>query len=380
MIRGKVIPTWRLLLAALIAAQWVVPAVSPGQSPGIVMGTIRDSAGAAIAGAEVRSQSGESVRSDDLGQYRISLAHLPATLSVRRLGFTSSSFPAGAAQPGTPIVADHVLRSLPNVLAPVVVRSDRVKYTGRLAGYYERLARRAGGAFLSREQIDQENARSLSQLLTHVPGINAVRMRGGGGGVRFRSRTCWPLVWLDGMPMGAGEVDLDAFPPQTLHGIEIYLGSTTAPLRYTAPRNMSSCGTILLWSRGPDTDPPSRSAVPPRDLERLISSFAVYTADQVDRPATLDTRRAVDVAYPAALLAAGRGGSVVAEFVVDSKGDVEAGTVGIVSSTDPELSDAVRDAVAQANFRPALVGGKPVRQIVQQPFTFPPRPPRERRG
>ena len=46
----------------------------------------------------------------------------------------------------------------------------------------------------------------------------------------MRGRTCWPLVWIDGTPMPAGEVDLDAFSPSTIQGIELYLGSTTAPI------------------------------------------------------------------------------------------------------------------------------------------------------
>ena len=380
MVSGKGISRRRVFLAALVAVCWCVPDTMTAQSAGVVTGTVRDSAGAGISGAEIGVGTGQTVRSDELGRYRILLPQLPAMLLVRRLGFSSSTIAAEPGTAGVPVVVDFVLEALPDVLAPVVVRADRVRYTGRLAGYYERLERRSGGAFISREQIDRENPRFLSQLLANVPGINAVRMRGGGGGVRLRGRNCWPLVWLDGMQMGAGEVDLDAFPPHTIHGIEIYLGSTTAPLRYTAPRNMSSCGTILIWSRGPDTDPVNRPRPPNRDLERLIATFAVYTADQVDRPAALDDSRRVDVTYPPALFAAGTGGSVIAEFVVDSRGRVEQGTIGIVSSTDPELSHAVRAAVEAAAFRPALLDGKPVRQIVQQPFSFPPRPSRERRG
>ena len=370
----------RGLLAAVSAVTWSVSASAAAQGPDVVTGTVRDGAGVAISGAEIRAETGESVRTNELGMYRLVIPRLPAILLVRRLGFTSTTVPAAANAEGGPAVIDLVLKALPDVLTPVVVRADRIKYTGRLAGYYERLERRTGGAFISRAQIDRENPRVMSQLLAGVPGINAVRMRGGGGGVRFRGRTCWPLVWLDGLPMGAGEVDLDAFPPHTIHGIEIYLGATTAPLRYTAPRSMSSCGTILLWSRGPDTDPVTRRRPSTPDLERLIANLAVYTADQVDQPATLNANRKVDVVYPPALFAAGTGGSVVAEFVVDSEGKVEPATIGIVSSTDSELSAAVRAAVERATFRPALLKGKPVRQIVQQPFSFPPRPIRERRG
>jgi TonB family protein len=265
------------------------------------------------------------------------------------------------------------LRPLPTVLEQVVVKASKVNYTGRLAGYYQRLEGRNGGYFISRDQIDRENPRLLSQLLTHVPGVNAIRMRSGGGGVRMRGRNCWPLVWLDGLPMGAAEVDLDAFPPNTIHGIELYLGSTTAPMRYIATRDMSSCGTILLWSRGPDTDPPVSPRAPKFDLQRMVASLSVYTADQVDQPASQDPAHRITVEYPPASFAAGIGGSVIAEFVVDAGGKVEQGTFGIVSSTDPMLSEAVRRAVEPAIFRPAVLHGAAVRQVVTQPFSFPAR-------
>jgi protein TonB len=63
-------------------------------------------------------------------------------------------------------------------------------------------------------------------------------------------------------------------------------------------------------------------------------------------------------------------GLVIAEFVVDTAGKVENGTVGIVSSTDPLFTDAVRAALNTASYVPALKSGKTVRQLVQQPFEF----------
>jgi TonB family protein len=61
---------------------------------------------------------------------------------------------------------------------------------------------------------------------------------------------------------------------------------------------------------------------------------------------------------------------VVAEFVVDSAGRVEDGTVGIISSTAPLFTDAVRSALTTASYIPAVKGGHPVRQLVQQRFQF----------
>jgi TonB family protein len=348
---------------------------------GIIAGLVSDSTGAPIAGAEVSVVgSTGSVRTDEHGHFRMTAPLGLVTLSARRMGFEPGTKQLQLAGSSDAMLAAIQLRALPTQLKPVVVRTDRIEYKGRLAGYYQRLESQNGGYFISRDQIDRENPRMLSQLLTHVPGVNATRMRAGGGGVRMRGRNCWPLVWLDGLQMGAGEVDLDAFPPSTIHGIELYLGSTTAPMRYLGTRDMSSCGTILLWSRGPDTDPPVKPGPPRYDIEKLVASLKVYTPDQVDKPVAADPQHAVSVEYPAPLFASGVGGSVIAEFVVDTDGKVQDGTFGIVSSTDPLLSDAVRRAVEVATFRPAMLRGSPVKQVVQQPFSFPPREKKSPRG
>jgi TonB family protein len=172
--------------------------------------------------------------------------------------------------------------------------------------------------------------------------------------------------------MPSGEVDLDGIPPSTLHGIELYLGSTTAPMRYTATRDLSSCGTIILWSRGPDTDPLPARKGSVWNLEALVSALEVYTADQVDTRAQLDPSKPVNVEYPASLFAEKTPGSVIAEFVVSADGKVEDDTFGVVSSTDQLFTTSVRRALEKAVYTPATLKGKSVRQLVHQPFTFEP--------
>jgi TonB family protein len=173
------------------------------------------------------------------------------------------------------------------------------------------------------------------------------------------------------MQMPAGEVDLDGIPPTTLHGIELYLGATTAPMRYTGGRNASSCGTILLWSRGPDTDP-IQSRGPRVSLDALVRAVQVYTADQVDQRAMLDPSKHVEVEYPPALFAEHIPGQVIAEFVVDPTGHIELDTFGVVSSTNRLFSEAVRHAIEEMLYKPAQVEGRAVRQLVHQPFKFAP--------
>jgi hypothetical protein len=51
---------------------------------------------------------------------------------------------------------------------------------------------------------------------------------------------------------------------------------------------------------------------------------------------------------------------------------VETETFGIVSTTHPQLTEAVRQAVLDSRFHPAVLGGRRVRQVVQQPFEFVP--------
>jgi TonB family protein len=96
----------------------------------------------------------------------------------------------------------------------------------------------------------------------------------------------------------------------------------------------------------------------------------VYTADQVDVPARPDSSALAMPLYPDSLHRQRIPGRVLAEFVVDTAGRPEPETIGIVSSTDPRFSASVVHALLEARFVPARLGGHPVRQLVQQPFSF----------
>jgi len=74
--------------------------------------------------------------------------------------------------------------------------------------------------------------------------------------------------------------------------------------------------------------------------------------------------------YPDVMRRAKRQGEVLAQFVVDEQGAVEISTFKANMSSDPAFTDAVRTALPTMRFHPAMVCGKPVKQVVQQPFTF----------
>jgi periplasmic protein TonB len=100
-----------------------------------------------------------------------------------------------------------------------------------------------------------------------------------------------------------------------------------------------------------------------------VGSVAVLSSEQVDRQAEPLTGT-IAPHYPEALRASGLEGTVVARFVVDSAGHVEAGSFVTVGSANPLFVAAVESALSRAQFRPAESRGMRVRQLVEQSFTF----------
>jgi len=74
--------------------------------------------------------------------------------------------------------------------------------------------------------------------------------------------------------------------------------------------------------------------------------------------------------YPRELEKSGIEGSVQAQFVVDADGRVDSRTFKVLHSSHPDFSQAVQDQVYRMSFEPARIGGRPVRQLVQQRFEF----------
>lgn len=361
--------TWLVSVGLALTIQGIVEAQTT------VTGSVTDSDGAPLAGVRVTAGTPDGgTTTDESGKFRLSgIGGSPVAMKFRRLGFVPVDKVIEGAQ-GRP-VNEVALRMepIPRTLSSVVINANKPHYQGRLAGYYERLERKSSGYFISRDEIDKKSYRALSQLLRTVPGINSVALRRGGNGIRMRGRGCRPLVWIDGVPMPAGEVDLDAFPTSTLHGIELYPAATSIPPDLQGNGNTSNCGTIALWSRGPDTEGiVSKRSATTLDLSRLIESLTVFSADQVEKPAVIATPEGQDLTYPPELFAKGVGGTVLAEFVVDTTGNVETETVNLVSSTDPLFSAAVLRSLRNARYVPAMKGGKTVRQVVHQPYRFVP--------
>jgi TonB family protein len=94
-----------------------------------------------------------------------------------------------------------------------------------------------------------------------------------------------------------------------------------------------------------------------------------YFEFQVEQPVQLAPGGAAP-RYPDLLRQAGVQGEVLVQFVVGPDGRADVGSFKVLKSSHELFTSAVRAALPQMRFSPALVGGRPVRQMVQQPFTF----------
>lgn len=101
----------------------------------------------------------------------------------------------------------------------------------------------------------------------------------------------------------------------------------------------------------------------------LISIDSVYTELEVDTAVARYDGSAAPP-YPPAMLEQRKEGHVVVQYVVDSTGKADLASVTIMQSTHPEFANSVTSTLPFMRFRPAKMGSRKVRQLVQQLFSF----------
>ncbi len=365
--------TTALTLATLPVAS---PAMLHAQGESTVRGTVYSEGGTPLSGAQVRFSAPlrdvASAISDELGAF--AFAKLPAGpvwLVGRRIGYRPDSILITVPASGEIRPAVTLLR-LPQSLAAVKVNGRR-DMTGDMAGFYHRLQTGAGGRFFTLAEIDRRNASNMTDLLRGLPGIR-IESRGMVNTVRVRNSRCAPLVWLDGQPLFAAEVDLDAFDPRSFEGIEVYSGPATVPVEFLGNQRMSSsCGTIVLWSRRGEPRPKRPKKNEPTPLERiakLMDDGKAFVHTDVDRAAFPDSGMLVKPAYPDSLFEEMTGGRVIAEFVVDTNGRAIMDTFSAIAYTHRLFVEPVRRAVREQQFQPAYRRNSFVMQVMHLPFDF----------
>jgi len=94
-----------------------------------------------------------------------------------------------------------------------------------------------------------------------------------------------------------------------------------------------------------------------------------FSVVDVDSAAAFDPASAVPE-YPTAMALRRVEGNAVLHFVVDSTGLIDMTTVRVMSATNQLFAQAVLDAMPRMRYRPARIGARAVRLLVEQAFAF----------
>lgn len=108
---------------------------------------------------------------------------------------------------------------------------------------------------------------------------------------------------------------------------------------------------------------------PPPVIAGTPTEAPVYLQTQVEKLAAVRPDNPT-IQYPEMLRRAAIEGSVLVQFVVDTNGRADLGSFKVLNSTHELFTDAVRNHLSVLRYFPAEIGGRKVRMLVQQPFSF----------
>jgi len=94
-----------------------------------------------------------------------------------------------------------------------------------------------------------------------------------------------------------------------------------------------------------------------------------YFEFQVEKPAEM-LPESPKPKYPSVLESSGIAGEVQAQFVVNTQGKADLDQFKVLKSSNELFTQAVKNVLPRMKFSPAMIGGKPVNQLVQQSFQF----------
>jgi TonB family protein len=140
------------------------------------------------------------------------------------------------------------------------------------------------------------------------------------------------------------------------------LGSATPPWR----ESVSGAGGVGLGAHDGAIFTPNPSNT--EAIEPGIGDNAMSTVE-VDSIAVFDATSAAPE-YPETMALRRVEGAAVLRFVIDSTGLIDMATVRVMSATHSAFVRAVLEAMPRMKFRPASIGGRPVRLLVEQTFSF----------
>lgn len=233
-----------------------------------IAGIVRDSAGRALANAEVRARD-SVVFTGRNGRFVINgLVPDTITLAVRRIGYRPVETEL-VAEPGLRIDVAVTMTPSAVVLGTVVIMGQAMNTRLWKAGFYER-SKVGTGTFFTPEDVERHGG-TFTALLRDVPSLTVTndmqgRMMPLG---RFGGGTCRMNIFLDGtLIRWAPDVGIDGIiAKRDILAIEVYprasqLPSTLSGFSSNSPggtaipspdgsklQGQADCGAVVIWSK-----------------------------------------------------------------------------------------------------------------------------------
>lgn len=154
------------------------------------------------------------------------------------------------------------------------------------------------------------------------------------------------------------------YSPEHLEYIELPVEGASAGIGQHAEFNRNPLQGATADARGDR----GREYVTTPDIRPIIGDDSVYTQIQVDSEARYDGSAAPE--YPLSMLKKAVQGTVRVQFVVDTLGYADTTSLRVLIAPDSAFVRSIRAALPSMRFSPARIGSHPVRELVQQDFTF----------
>lgn len=208
----------------------------------------------------------------------------------------------------------------------------------------------ATGVSRQLEKLSVEQVTFARLEVKEPPRVQAVKLPPGAGGSRGA-----PVV---GMPARGFQVLVaPTFVPTKLPDIDLSKATTNEADFSGRGQAGGVASGVAGGVIGPVVERPA------------VETQEAYLVTQVEKSAEASPT-SEPPRYPEALRAANIEGIVTATFVVDTAGYAELGSFKVAESTHPLFTEEVQRALAKMRFYPAEIGGRKVRMLVQQSFTF----------
>lgn len=187
---------------------------------------------------------------------------LPGTLHVRvrRIGLTPGQVAVRVEAGRNTVPIRLTAASLP-ALDTVRIMGDR-RIDARFDEFDTRHLRHEATASLDESEIAQRDPLETWQLFRTLPGVRMMKDSLSGAMLPASSRglvhdyttgkmmPCLLTVYIDGVPADPSFDLRDLPPPSELHGVEVFAGAASIPLRYAGTvMNDRTCGVIAIWRK-----------------------------------------------------------------------------------------------------------------------------------